>query len=155
MFRENAGDVVIHHNDFVDLAVPLFCKHADRRRAAADPHALLGDTVHDRWISGLHHHRCTAIDRQLDRLAVAQIHQRVAGDTALLLGAAGEMMHATERQHLRAVFARRHVPDRLAGNAHGRAFGPEMAVGVDLQLDAAIGVDALGDDGHHVDALNL
>jgi hypothetical protein len=30
-----------------------------------------------------------------------------------------------------------------------------MAVGVDLHLDAAIGEDALGHDGDHVDAVDL
>ena len=39
--------------------------------------------------------------------------------------------------------------------AHGRRFGAEMAVGVDLHLDAAIGEDALGDDGDQIDALDL
>ena len=65
------------------------------------------------------------------------------------------MIDAAERQHLRAVFAGRDMADRLALGAHGRAFGAEMAVGVDLQLDAAIAVDALGDDRHHVDAVDL
>ena len=88
-------------------------------------------------------------------LAVAEIEQRVAGDAALLLAAVGEVIDAAEREHLRAVFAGRHMADRLALGAHDRAFGAEMAVGVDLQLDAAIAVDALGDDGHHVDAVDL
>ena len=65
------------------------------------------------------------------------------------------MMHAAERQHLRAVFAGRHMADRLALGAHRRLLGAEMAVGVDLHLDAAIAEDALGDDGDHVDAVDL
>src|SRR5581483_6114884 len=96
-----------------------------------------------------------AVDGQLHRLAIGEVHQRVAGDAALLLGAAGEVMHAAERQHLRAVLAGRDVADRLALRAHGRRLGPEIAVGVDLHLDAAIREDALGDDGDHVDTVDL
>ena len=80
---------------------------------------------------------------------------RVAGDAAFRLGAAGQMMHAAERQHLRAVFAGRDMADRLALGAHRRRLGAEMAVGVDLHLDAAIGEDALGDDGDEIDAFDL
>ncbi len=47
------------------------------------------------------------------------------------------------------------MADRLACGAHGRRLGAEMAVGVDLHLDAAIGEDALGHDGDEVDALDL
>ena len=65
------------------------------------------------------------------------------------------MMHAAERQHLRAIFAGRDVADRLALRAHDRRLRAEMAVGVDLHLDAAIAENAFGDDGHQVDALDL
>ena len=147
--------MVVDHDDFIDLAVPLLGEHADGRRAAADPHALLGDAVDDRGIAGLHHHGGAAVDRQFDRLAVAQVHQRVAGDAALLLGAAGEMMHAAERQHLRAVFAGRDMADRLALRADRRRLRAEIAVGVDLHLDAAIAEDAFGHHGDHVDAVDL
>ena len=155
MLAENAGDVVVDDHDLIDLAVPLLGEHADRRRAAADPHALFGHAVDDRRIAGLHHHRGAAVDRQLDRLAVGEVHQRVAGDAAFLLGAAGQMMHAAERQHLRAVFARRDVADRLALRADGRRLRAEIAVGVDLHLDAAIAENALGHDRDHVDAVDL
>src|SRR5262249_4404131 len=57
--------------------------------------------------------------------------------------------------HLRAIFAGRDVTDRLAFHAHRRRFRPEIAVGVDLHLDAAIAEDALGHDRHHVDAVDL
>ena len=56
------------------------------------------------------------------------------------------MVHPAERQHLRAVFACGDVADRFAPRAHSRRLGPEMAVGVDLYLDAAIGENALGYD---------
>src|SRR5439155_20849 len=124
-------------------------------RAAADPHALFGHAIDDRRLAGLDHERRAAIDREFDRLAVAQIHQRVAGDAAFLLRAAGQMVHAAERQHLRAIFAGGDVADRLALRAHGRGFWAEIAIGVDLHLDAAIAEDAVGDDRDHVDAVDL
>ena len=147
--------MVVDHDDFVDLAVPLLGEHADRRRAAADPHAFFRDAIDDRRIAGLHHHGGAAVDRELDRLAIAEVHQRVAGDAAFLLGAAGQMMHAAERQHLRAVFAGRDVTDRLALRADGRGLGAEITVGVDLHLDAAIAENAFGHHGDHVDAVDL
>ena len=147
--------MVVDHHDLVDLAVPLLGEHADGRRAAADPHALFGNAVDDRRIAGLHHDGGAAVDREFDRLAVGEIHQRVAGDAAFLLGAAGQMMHAAERQHLRAVFAGRDMADRLALRAHGRGLRAEIAVGVDLHLDAAIAEDAFGHDRDHVDAVDF
>ncbi len=106
-------------------------------------------------LARLHHHGRAAVDRELDRLAVAELHQRVAGDAALLLRSAGEMVDAAERKHLRAVFAGRDMTDRLALRAHGRGFRTEIAVGVDLHLDAAIAEDAFGHDRDHVDAVDL
>ena len=85
MFAENTGDVVIHHHDLIDFAVPLLGEHADRRRAASHPHPLLSHAVNDRRISSLHDDVGAAVDRQIDRFTVAQIHQRVTGDAALLL----------------------------------------------------------------------
>ena len=155
VFRENTGDVVIHDHDFIDLAVPLLGEHADGRRAAPHPHAFFGNAVHDRRIAGLHHDGGAAVDRQFHRLAIGEIHQRVAGDAALLLGTAGQMMHAAERQHLRAVFTGRHMADRLALRTHRRRLGAEIAVGVDLHLNAAIAENALGHDRDHVDAVNF
>ena len=89
MFDEHAGDVVVDHHDFIDLAVPLLGKHADGRRAAANPHPLLGYAVDDGRIAGLHDHGGAAIDGEFDRLAVAEVHQRIAGNAAFLLRAAG------------------------------------------------------------------
>ena len=155
MLAENASDVVVHDHDLIDLAMPLLGEHADRRRAAAHPHALFGNTVDDGRMAGLHHDRGAAVDRQFHRLAVGKVHQRVAGDAAFLLGAAGQMMHAAERQHLRAIFACRDVADRLALRAHRRRLGAEIAVGVDLHLDAAIAENALGHDRDHVHAVDF
>ena len=155
MLAEHAGDVVVDHHDLIDLALPLLGEHADGGRAAADPHPLFRHAVDDRRIAGLHHHGGAAIDGQFHRLAIGEIHQRVAGDAAFLLGAAGQMMHAAERQHLRAVFAGRDMADRLALRAHGRGLRAEIAVGVDLHLDAAIAENAFGHDRDHVDAVDL
>src|SRR5262249_37072958 len=48
-----------------------------------------------------------------------------------------------------------HMPDRLALGPHAVLLGPEMTIGVDLHLDAAIAENALGDDGHHINAVNF
>ena len=111
MLGQHAGDVVVDHDHLVDMAEPLLREDADRGRAAADPHALLELAVDDRRLAGLHDHARAAVDRELDRLAVAEREQRVAGDDALLLAAAGQVTHAAERQHLRAVFGRGDVAD--------------------------------------------
>ena len=135
------------------MVLPLRREHADGGRAAAHPHALLARAVDDRRPVGLDHHGRAAVDRELDGLAVAERQQRFAGDDALLLAAAGQVMHAAQRQHLRAVFRRGDVAHRLALDAHRRLLGPEIAVGVDFHLDAAVAEDALGHDGDHVDAV--
>ena len=94
-----------------------------------------------------------AVDREFDRLAVAQRQQCIAGDGAFFLGAAGQMADAADRQHLRAVFGGRDVADLFAADADGRGFGAEMTVGVDLHLDTAVGENAFGDDRDGVDAV--
>ena len=71
--------------------------------------------------------------------------------TPSLLAAAGEMAHAPQRQHLGAVFRRGHMAHLLAPAPHGRLLRADEAVGVDLQLQAAIAEDALGHDRDHVD----
>ncbi|NIR41823.1 MAG: hypothetical protein GWO22_39645, partial [Actinobacteria bacterium] len=47
------------------------------------------------------------------------------------------------------------MADGLALGPHLGLLGADVAVGVDLHLDAAVGEDALGDDGDHVDAVDL
>ena len=86
---------------------------------------------------------------------VAERHHHLAGDAPFLLRAAGEVVHAAERQELRAVLDRADVADRLAVMAHRRLLGAEVAVGVDLHLEAAVAEDAFGDDGDEVDAFVL
>src|SRR4029079_4215360 len=76
-------------------------------------------------------------------------------DAAFALAAAGQVVDAAEGEELRAVLDRRDVADRLALVAHPRLLRAEVAVGVDLHLEAAVAEDALGDDRHHVDAAVL
>src|SRR6185437_1858459 len=66
VFAENAGDVVVDDDHLVDMTVPLLGEHADRRRAAADTHALLAHAVDDGRSAGLNRQRRTAIDAELD-----------------------------------------------------------------------------------------
>ena len=99
--------------------------------------------------------RGAAVDAQGNRLLVAQLEHGPAGDHALLLAAAGQVTDAAERQHLRAVLGRGDVADLLAVRAHRRLLRAHVAVGVDLQLDAAVAEDALGHHRHHVDAVVL
>src|SRR5580698_7950486 len=100
----------------------------------AEPHALLKLAINDRRLAGLHDHSRAAVHDKLDSLAVAKIEQSIAGDAALFLAAVGEVIDAAEREHLRTIFACRHMADGLALGAHDCAFGAEMAIGVDFQL---------------------
>ena len=155
MLAQHAGDVVVDHDHLVDMVLPLRREHADRRRAAADPHALLEGAVHHRWPVRLNHDGRAAIDGEFDGFAIAQRHQRVAGDDAFFLAAAGEMVNAAQRQHLRAVLRGGDMAHRLALHPDRRLLRPEIAVGVDLHLDAAVAEDPLGHDRDHVDAVML
>ena len=155
MLGEHAGDVVVDDDHLVDVPEPLLGEDADRRRAAADAHAVLGGAVDDRRATGLDDQLGATLDRELDGALVAEREHHVAGDAALLLAAAGEMLHPAERQHLGAVLHRGDVTDHLALRPHRRALRPDVAVGIDLHLEAAIAEDTLGDDRHRVDALVL
>jgi hypothetical protein len=152
---ENAGDVVVDHDDLVHQPKPLPGEHADGGGTTSDPHAFLGLSVDDRRLPRGDDDARAAVHRNFHRLAVTQGKQAFAGDAAFLLRSAGQVPHAAERQHLRAVLSRRDMPDLLAIDADRRALGAEMAVGVDLHLHAAVAEDALGDDGDHVDAVDL
>ena len=155
MLGEDAGDVVVDHDDLVNFVEPLLGEHADRGRAAADAHAFFADAIHDRGLAGLNQDGCAAVDRKFDRLLLAKVQQGFAGDGALLTAAAGQVANAAEGKHLRTVFAGRDVPDGLALGAHRIGFRTEMAVGIDLQLHAAVTEDALGHHRHHIDALHF
>src|SRR5262245_3447568 len=135
--------MVVDDDNLVDLAAPLFGKHANCGRAAADAHSLFGHAIYDWRPAGLHHNGRAAVDLEFHRLAIGEVHQRIAGDAPLFLRTTGQMMDAAERQHLRTVFARGNVSDGFALRAHGRRLRAEVTVRVDLHLDAAIAKDAL------------
>src|SRR4051794_8310890 len=155
MFTENPGDVVVHDHDLVHLPLPLLGKHADGGRAAADAHTLFRHSVDHRGMTGLHYHTGASIDDEFDRFAITEVHQRIAGDATFLLRTSGEMMNAAQRQHLRAIFARGHMADRFAVDPNRCGFRTEVAIGVDLHLDAAVAEDAFRDHGDHIDAVDL
>ena len=151
---QHAGDVVVDHDHLVDLAVPLLGEDADRGRAAADPHALLGLAVDDRAPGRPGRRRVLPPSIASSTGSPPQSASSISQVTLpAFLVRAGQMVDAAQRQHLRAVLGRGHVADRLALHGDRRALGAEMAVGVDLHLGPAIGEDALGDDGDGVDAL--
>src|SRR5208282_3331979 len=111
MFREHAGDVIIYDDDFIDFAEPLACEHSDRRRAAANTHAFFECAVNDRRLPSFDDDFRAVINRQFDRLAIAEIEKRFAGYAAFLFCSTGQVMHTAERKHLRAIFAGGNVTD--------------------------------------------
>ena len=155
MLGDNAGDMVINHHHLVDQPPPLRREHADRRGTAAHAHTLFELAIYHRRSTGLHDHCRPAIDCQFDRQLVAERKHGIAGDPAFSLGTAGQVMHAAQRQHLRAILPRRDMADRLALRPHCRGLCAQMPVRVDLHLDAAIGENALGDDGYQIHILDL
>src|SRR6218665_2313174 len=68
---------------------------------------------------GLQQQLRASVYAQFHRLFVAQPLHQLGGDAALLAAAAGQVLHAAERQHLRAVLRRGHMAHRLALAAHG------------------------------------
>ena len=138
------------------MAEPLPGEDADGGRAAADAHAHLGRAVDDRRRAGLHDHA-----RGRRRSPAPRPRRCTASSSASQVTLPSFLVPPVRcrtppmREHLRAVFGRRHVADLLALDAHRRRLGAEMAVGVDLHLDAAVAEDALGHDGDGVDAVVL
>ena len=53
MLGQHTGDVLVHHDDFIDEFVPLPSKHPDGGRTASDTHSTFGDPVDDGSPSGL------------------------------------------------------------------------------------------------------
>src|SRR5205807_2275164 len=114
MFRQNAGDVIIDYDDFIDFAVPLFREHSDGGGAAAYAHPLFLDAIDNRRLACLDNHGCAFIDGEFDGLAVAQVQKRLAGHGAFAAAASGEVANSAEREHLRSIFAGGDVAYRLA-----------------------------------------
>ena len=148
---EHAGDVVVHHHHFIAKAQPLTGEHANRRRAATHPHALLGHTIDHRRLSGLQSKLRAAFDLNLCGLLVAQHMHEFQRHATLFFAAAGEVMNPTQAQHLRAVFGGGDMAHFLTPEKHRRPLGSQKPIGVNLHLEAAITEDALGHHGHHVD----
>ena len=72
------------------------------------------------------------------------------GHAALFLGATRQVMNTAQAEHLRAVLGGGHMAHHLAFRAHIGLLGTQVAVGVDLDLEAAVTEDAFGHHGHHV-----
>ena len=152
---QDARDVVVDHDNLVRMAIPLLGEHADGGGAAADPHALLTLVIDDGGAARLDHHLGATLHPDFHRPAAAEVEHGLAGYIALALGAAGQVAHAAQGQHLGAVLGRGDVADLLALAHDGRLLGAEIAVGVDLHLEAAVAEDALRDHGDHIHALGL
>src|SRR5882672_4814404 len=138
MFREDACDVVIDHDYFVNLIVPLLGEHSDGGRSAAYSHPLFSGAVDDGRLARLHNDRGTFIDREFDRLAIAQVQQRLTGHGPFAAAASGKMANSAQREHLRTVFTGGDVSYGLALGANQVCFGTEESIGIDLHLDAAV-----------------
>src|SRR5258708_7192049 len=138
MFGQHAGDVIVDDHDLVDLTKPLLREHSDRRGAAARAHTQFVDPVHDGSVSGLHDDGGSAVHCQLERATVAEGYEGIAGHAPFLFRSAGEVVHAAQRKHLRAVFARRDVPNRLTYPANGYPFRPHVTVAAHLTLHPTV-----------------
>ena len=147
--------MVVDHHHLVGQAGELLGKDADRGRAAAQAHPHFGHTINHRRLAGLNLELCATVDLQIHRAAIAQRLHRLDRDAALTFAAAGQVVHAAQAQHLRAIFRGADVTDDFALTAHAGLLRAEPAVSVDLQFEAAIAEDALGDDGDHVHAVGL
>ena len=155
VFGEHAGDVVIDDDHLIGMAEPLAGENADGGTAAADAHAGFGRAIDHRGGAGLDAHGGTTVDGEIHRRTVGEGEQGVAGGGPFLLGAAGEVMHPAEAEHLAAIFGGGDVADLFAAGAHGGGFRAEMAVGIDFHLQAAIGENTLRDHGDHVHAVDV
>jgi hypothetical protein len=118
------GDVVVHHHHLVDQPVPLLGEHADGRRAAAHPHPLFRTPLTTGGLPGLDDDGGALVDLTSTASPLHSRIERVAGHAAFLLAAAGQVLDAAQRQHLEPYSAGGDMADRLAVDAHERAFGP-------------------------------
>ena len=125
-------DMVVDHNDFVDLAFPLLGKHSDGGRTAADTHAFFAHSIDDWRPRGLHDDLSSAVDFEFGGFAVAQVEKSLARHCAFLAAAAGEMTHASEREHLGSVLTGREVSYGFALCSNRAALRAQMAIGIDL-----------------------
>ena len=124
MLRQHPGDVVINHHYLISQAVKLLGKNTNCCRATADAHALFFNAVNHGRFACLNDQLRAAINRELDRLLVTQRLHHFHRDAAFFFAAARQVMHATQRQHLRAVLGGGDVAHDLAFAAHIGLFGP-------------------------------
>jgi hypothetical protein len=83
---------------------------------------FLGLAVDDRRPAGLHDDLVAPPSIVSSTASsLLQSSSIIAGDVAFLLAAAGQVVHAAQREHLRAVLGRGDVADLLALAAHGAA----------------------------------
>ena len=151
MFAQDPRDVIVHDDNLVAETLPLLRKDADGRRPAADPHALLRHPVDNRRAPGLQHNRGSPVDRYLLSPLVPQGFHEFDRDPALFFTSPGEMVHPTQTKHLRTVLGGRHMADDFAATAHGSLLRSKISVGINLDLEAAVAKDALGDHGDQID----
>src|SRR5215469_4490677 len=97
---KHAGDMVVHHDDIIDLAGPLLREHANRRGTATHPHAFLPLAIHDRRLICRNRDACPIVDHERNFLAIAKIEQSLAGDAPLGFRSTRQMVHATKGKHL-------------------------------------------------------
>ena len=110
---EHARDVIVDHDHLVDVLVPLLREHPDRRGPASHAHPFLDHPVDHRRLAGLEDQLRPFVHRELDRPTAAERQQRLHRHHAFALGAAREVVHPSQREHLRSVLPGGDVPDRL------------------------------------------
>src|SRR5258706_5217983 len=150
MLGEDAGDMVVDHNHFVDLAVPLLSEHSDGGRATANAHPLFSCAVDDGCLARLDNHGRAFIDRKFHWLAIAQVQQRLTSQGAFFATASGEMANAAEREHLRTILAGGDVPDGLALSTYQIRLRTKVSISIDLHFSAAVAEDAFRDYADHI-----
>ena len=147
--------MVVYNHHFIHFAKPLFCKHADGGRSTAYSHTFFLRAIHNGSLARLDDYRWPFIDGQFNWLSITKVQQSLASGGTLLATATCEMPHASERQHLGAIFAGSNVAYGFALRAHRIGFWSEVTVGIDLHLDAAIAKDPFSDYRDHIQALHM
>ena len=155
MFRHYPGDMIVNNHHFIDQLLPLRGKHTNGGRSTANPHTVFSDPINNWWLTRLNQQLQPLINLHVNGITITQAQQCRTSHPAFLFAATCQMIHPTKRKHLRSIFTCCDMSNRLAINAYQTTFWPNMAVGINFYLGAAIAKDALGHNGHHVDAIML